>query len=206
MLRISGPKSQRPSPRRVDGGCDGSCARSSEPSASHTNSQSVRRDWGRLVPDNLTPQQRSYMMSRVRSRDTAPELVVRTMAHARGLRFRTHCGWLPGRPDLVFSASGVVVFVDGDYWHGWRFPIWRDKLAPYWQDKIERNRCRDRRNFARLRRLGWHVIRLWEHEIERDPHSCIDRIERVVRRSQDDSSAALRSATSTCIRRVRASA
>lgn len=134
------------------------------------------------MADNLTPEQRSYMMSRVRSTDTAPELLVRKLAHARGLRFRKHCPWLPGRPDLTFVASKVVVFVDGDYWHGWRFPAWKDKLSPYWRAKIERNRWRDQSNFTKLRRDGWLVIRVWEHEVERDAESCIDRIEAAVRR------------------------
>lgn len=132
------------------------------------------------MADNLTPEQRSYMMSRVRSTDTKPELTVRRLAHSRRLRFRKHCGWLPGRPDMVFVAAKVVVFVDGDYWHGWRFPAWKHKLSPYWKEKIERNRRRDRSNFKKLRRDGWLVIRLWEHEIERNPTRCIDRIEAAV--------------------------
>ena len=120
------------------------------------------------MADNLTPEQRSYMMSRVRSTDTTPELIIRSLAHARGLRFRKHCGWLPGRPDLVFVRSRVVVFVDGDYWHGWRFPEWKEKLGSYWKQKIENNRRRDVRNFRRLRNAGWLVIRLWEHDVERE--------------------------------------
>jgi DNA mismatch endonuclease (patch repair protein) len=133
------------------------------------------------MSDNLTPEQRSYMMSRVRSTDTKPELVVRRLAHARGLRFRKHYSQLPGRPDLVFLAAKVVVFVEGDYWHGWRFPAWKDKLSPYWKVKIERNRRRDLCNFRKLRRDGWRVIRLWEHDIERDAEQCVDSIEVAVR-------------------------
>ena len=132
------------------------------------------------MADNLSPRQRSYMMSRVRSTDTVPELTVRKLAHARGLRFRKHYAHLPGRPDLVFVRGKVVVFVDGDYWHGWRFPMWKNKLASYWRQKIENNRRRDRRNFRRLRREGWLVIRIWEHEVERDPERCLDRIEQAV--------------------------
>jgi DNA mismatch endonuclease (patch repair protein) len=131
--------------------------------------------------DNLTREQRSHMMSRVRSKDTRPELIVRKLAHARGLRFRKHCKHLHGCPDLVFARAGVVVFVDGDYWHGWRFPAWRTKLASYWKQKIEGNRRRDRRNFDRLRRGGWVVIRVWEHDVERDAARCVDRIETAVR-------------------------
>lgn len=120
-------------------------------------------------------------MSRVRSTDTTPELTVRKLAHARGLRFRKHCAWLPGRPDLVFVTARVVVFVDGDYWHGWRFSTWKDKLLPYWKQKIAGNRRRDLCNFKKLRRAGWLVIRLWEHQVGRDAKSCIDRIQMAVR-------------------------
>ena len=108
--------------------------------------------------DNLTPEQRSFTMSRIRSRDTKPELTIRRLVHARGLRFRTHKNGLPGRPDLVFVRAKVAVFVDGDFWHGWQFPRWRHKLGPYWRKKIEGNRCRDRRTSNKLRGEGWLVV------------------------------------------------
>lgn len=131
--------------------------------------------------DNLTPAQRSYMMSRVRSKDTQPELIVRKLAHARGLRFRKHCKHLHGCPDLVFARARVAVFVDGDYWHGWRFSTWSSKLARYWREKIENNRRRDQRNFRRLRRQGWVVLRIWEHQVKRDAPRCVDQIHAAVR-------------------------
>lgn len=130
--------------------------------------------------DNLTPEQRSYMMSRNRSTDTAPELMIRRLAHARGLRYRKHASWLPGRPDLAFTRVKVAVFVDGDFWHGWRFPQWREKLGPYWREKIERNRRRDVKNFRKLREEGWLVIRIWEHEVKRNADGCVDRIDRAL--------------------------
>jgi DNA mismatch endonuclease, patch repair protein len=133
------------------------------------------------MPDNLTIEQRSYTMSRIRSTNTKPELIVRRLAHARGLRFKIHQRSLRGCPDLVFSGAKVVVFIDGDFWHGWRFPLWRNKLSSYWKAKIARNRQRDRCNFRLLRRHGWHVIRIWEHQIKRDVNTCLDRIERAVR-------------------------
>ena len=132
------------------------------------------------MPDNLTPAQRSFTMSRIRSKDTTPELMVRRLAHARGLRFRKHVSALPGTPDLAFFGSRVAVFVDGDFWHGWRFPVWQGKLTSYWSRKIERNRQRDRRNHASLRRRGWVVLRIWEHQVRGDPGQCIDRIESAV--------------------------
>jgi DNA mismatch endonuclease (patch repair protein) len=133
------------------------------------------------VTDNMMVAQRSMTMSRIRDRDTRPELTVRRLLHARGLRYRTHCSSLPGKPDIVFTRAKVIVFVNGDFWHGWRFNRWKDGLAAYWRQKIERNMQRDARNTRHLRRLGWTVINLWEHEIEADAVRCVDRVEITVR-------------------------
>jgi DNA mismatch endonuclease (patch repair protein) len=88
----------------------------------------------------------------------------------------THPRDLPGRPDFVFRGRRIAVFVDGDFWHGWRFPTWQHKLAPFWADKISANRARDRRNHARLRRWGWRVVRVWEHQIKSAPHRVRERM------------------------------
>ena len=139
--------------------------------------QVIRPLWSStLVPDNLTPEQRSYTMSRIRSKNTSPELTVRKSLHKLGLRFRVHDSSLCGCPDLVFRKARIAVFIDGDFWHGWRFPVWKHKLAPYWRDKIEGNRRRDLKNFRRLRKAGWRVIRLWEHQIEHAPDECLARV------------------------------
>jgi DNA mismatch endonuclease (patch repair protein) len=131
--------------------------------------------------DRHTRQQRSWNMSRIRGMDTAPEMALRKCAYKRGMRFRKHVMSLPGRPDMVFSQSRVVVFIDGDFWHGWRFPQWCSRLSPFWKAKIERNRSRDLRNFGRLRRAGWKVVRIWEHQVSSDPEACVDRIEAAIR-------------------------
>jgi len=77
---------------------------------------------------------------------------------------------------MVFRQEKVAVFIDGDFWHGWRFPLWKDKLSESWEEKIGRNRERDKKNHDRLRRLGWKVIRLWEHQIHGDIDKVIGRI------------------------------
>ncbi len=133
------------------------------------------------MTDNLTPSQRSYCMSRVKGKDTGPERTVRSELHRRGLRFRKHVATLPGRPDVVFSRSRVVVFIDGDFWHGYRFATWRDELSDFWKVKIAKNRQRDMRNRLELRRQGWTVIRIWQHQLEHDFESCIDKIVSAVR-------------------------
>jgi DNA mismatch endonuclease (patch repair protein) len=105
-------------------------------------------------------------MSRIRGQDTLPERLVREALATRGLQWEEQARDLPGRPDFVFRDCWVAVFVDGDFWHGWRFPLWRDKLSEPWERKIAANRARDQRNQRRLRKDGWKVIRLWEHQIQ----------------------------------------
>ncbi|AGG07397.1 very short patch repair endonuclease [Dehalococcoides mccartyi] len=133
------------------------------------------------MPDNLTLEQRSYCMSRIKGKDTGLEMRVRSALYKQGLRFRKNVKELPGKPDIVFSKARVVVFVDGDFWHGYRFPLWQDKVSDFWKEKISKNRERDIKNHSILRQMGWTVIRLWQHEIQRDFEACIERILMTVR-------------------------
>ncbi len=128
------------------------------------------------MPDNLTPEQRSYCMSRIKGKDTGLEMRVRSELHRRGFRFRKHVKELPGKPDVVFTKAKVAVFIDGDFWHGYRFPAWEHKVSDFWKQKINKNRERDRRNHRKLKEMGWTVIRLWQHDLERDFQECIERI------------------------------
>lgn len=115
-------------------------------------------------------------MARIKGKHTLPERSVAAALSALGIICERHCRDLPGRPDFVFRACRVAVFVDGDFWHGWRFPAWRHKLSVKWEAKIAMNRLRDVRTFRTLRRRGWRVIRLWEHQVESDLDSCINRV------------------------------
>lgn len=128
------------------------------------------------MPDNLTPEQRSYCMSRIKGKDTGLEMRVRSELHRRGFRFRKHVKELPGKPDVVFTKAKVAVFIDGDFWHGYRFPAWEHKVSDFWKQKINKNREWDRRNHRKLKEMGWTVIRLWQHDLERDFQECIERI------------------------------
>lgn len=128
------------------------------------------------MPDNLTPEQRSYCMSRIKGKDTGLEMLVRSELHRRGFRFRKHVKELPGKPDVVFTKAKVAVFIDGDFWHGYRFPAWEHKVSDFWKQKINKNRERDRRNHRKLKEMGWTVIRLWQHDLERDFQECIERV------------------------------
>lgn len=135
------------------------------------------------MTDNLTPAQRSYCMARNKGTNTGIERLVRSDLHRRGLRFRKHVKGLPGKPDVVFRGARLAVFLDGDFWHGYRFPAWQDIVSGFWQDKIEATRQRDQRNFRSLRRQGWRVLRIWEHEIETDLERAVNRIAEAVERS-----------------------
>jgi len=134
----------------------------------------------KLSRDNLTPHQRSYAMSRVRSKDTAPEVAIRSELFRRGHRFRKHRRDIPGCPDIVFVTAKIAVFVDGEFWHGRRFALWEGKLTEYWRAKIARNVSRDRRSRRRLRLLGWTVIRIWDRDILRDLRKAVWRVERAL--------------------------
>ncbi|MGZ5443509.1 MAG: very short patch repair endonuclease [Thermoanaerobaculia bacterium] len=123
----------------------------------------------------------SDIKRRNRARDTRAELLLRRELWKRGLRYRLHDKTLPGKPDLIFRFARVLVFVDGDFWHGrqWRFRrarLARGANAAYWIPKIEANIARDRRTTRALRRLGWSVIRVWESAVIADPAGVADRI------------------------------
>lgn len=115
-------------------------------------------------------------MSRIKGKNTRPEQLVMKELKTNGLKFVTHVRDLPGRPDVVFPNKRLAIFIDGDFWHGWRFPLWEHKLSDKWREKIAATRRRDQRNFRKLRRNGWKVIRVWEHQIENDLSKCLDRI------------------------------
>ena len=126
--------------------------------------------------DIMSKETRSALMSRIKGEDTGPEKIIIEGLREEKLEFETHVKDLPSRPDIVFRNARMVVFIDGDFWHGWRFPLWKHKLSPKWQKKIAYTRERDQRNFRTLRRMGWKVVRIWEHQVETDPNACIERI------------------------------
>lgn len=123
---------------------------------------------GVLLTDFMSKETRSRVMSRIRGRDTKPEMVVRKYLHGLGLRYTLHDRKLPGKPDLVFRSRKVAVFVHGCFWHGhegcdsWKMPQSR---MEYWQDKIAGNRDRDARAVQRLKEDGWLVCVVWACEL-----------------------------------------
>jgi DNA mismatch endonuclease, patch repair protein len=117
------------------------------------------------MPDVMTSEQRSRCMSRIRGRDTIPEMLVRSLTHRLGYRFRLHCRTLPGCPDLVFPGRRKVIFVHGCFWHrheGCRFATMPATRKEFWSNKLIGNRDRDQRNQTALRKNGWRVLVVWE--------------------------------------------
>jgi DNA mismatch endonuclease (patch repair protein) len=116
----------------------------------------------------MTPQKRSKLMSRIRATNTGPEKQVAAILKRESIAYNKNDKSLPGKPDFVLKTDHAVIFVDGDFWHGWQFPRWKSKLPKFWQKKIGANVRRDQKNFRLLRRRGWKVIRIWEHQIEKN--------------------------------------
>ena len=116
------------------------------------------------MADTLSIEERSRLMSRIRGKDTKPEMLVRRGLHHRGFRFRLHDQNLPGRPDLILPRHHAAIFVHGCFWHGHDCPLfrWPRTLEEFWREKIEGNRERDRRARERLQSAGWRVLTIWE--------------------------------------------
>ncbi len=132
------------------------------------------------MADALTPAERSALMSRVRTRDTAPELALRHALWAVGIRgWRLHPKKVPGKPDLVWQGRRVAIFVDGAFWHGHPDYYW-GQSGPFWDAKIARNRARDEQVTAKLAAAGWTVLRIWDFEVARDLDACVDRVKKAL--------------------------
>jgi DNA mismatch endonuclease (patch repair protein) len=114
--------------------------------------------------DVHSPGRRSFNMSRIRGRDTKPEMLIRRGLHARGFRFRLHVRGLPGRPDLVFPGRRAVILIHGCFWHGHDCPMFRLPATrpDFWRTKIEANRVRDARDIEALAAATWRRLTVWE--------------------------------------------
>ena len=126
------------------------------------------------MTDIFTPEKRSWVMSRIRSRDTKIEKSMASLLRKNKIHYRRFPRVF-GSPDFVVEKK-LLVFCDGDFWHGYGYGKKKRPQKKFWRDKIERNMKRDRKVTRKLRADGWSVIRLWEHDIEKRPQSCIGRI------------------------------
>ena len=131
--------------------------------------------------DRISEERRSWNMSRIKGRDTTPEVLVRKSLHRAGFRFRLNVRDLPGRPDIVLPKYRAVIFVNGCFWHrheGCAKTTTPKSNVEFWQKKFSDTIARDRRNKRELETLGWQVITIWQCEIE----SNLDGLIKVVKR------------------------
>lgn len=148
------------------------------PRSHRRKSRSSSHAVGRKLAGEAIDPTRSALMSRVRAKDTKPELIVRGLAHGLGYRFRLHRRDLPGTPDLVFPKLRKVIFVHGCFWHrhrGCSRTTTPKTRAAYWKDKFRQNIKRDAAKETMLRSIGWDVLVVWECETF-DPDSLTSRI------------------------------
>jgi DNA mismatch endonuclease (patch repair protein) len=131
--------------------------------------------------DRLTPEHRSWNMSRIRSSNTKPERMVRSLLHRMGYRFRLNRKDLPGTPDIVLPRHKAVVLVHGCYWHrhpGCRYAYTPKSRVEFWQAKFDANVERDKRVEAELVALGWRVFTVWECEVK-SGDGLIERLQQI---------------------------
>jgi len=137
-----------------------------------------------MMADTLTSERRSWNMSRIRGRDTGPELLLRSLLHRAGFRFRLHAKQLAGRPDVVLPKYQTAIFVHGCFWH--RHPGCRNATTPstrreFWQEKFDGNVSRDARNRTALEAAGWTVMTVWECELKADAEGVVRHLARELR-------------------------
>lgn len=129
--------------------------------------------------DRINKEQRSQNMSRIRSKDTTVEVLVRKALYSRGIRYRKNYRKLPGSPDIVVTSKKIAIFINGCFWHGhsgckyFRIP---KSNTEYWTNKINHNINRDQTKITELLHLGWRVIIVWECEVKEDITKVIDRL------------------------------
>jgi len=138
------------------------------------------------MADVFTKKKRSEVMSLIRSKNTKPEIALRKLVSAafypKGHRYRIHYKKVIGNPDIVFVKQKLAIFVDGTFWHGYRFKERSGKLPKkYWLPKIKANILRDKKVNADLKKLGWKVIRVWDHDVKKKPEQILNSISAALR-------------------------
>ena len=131
------------------------------------------------MADIFSKEKRSWVMSRIRGKNTKIEITTRNMLRSNKLKFTQHPK-IYGNPDFLVGKK-TALFFDGDFWHGFQYDKKKKPRKKFWKDKIEENMRRDKRISRKLRRDGYSVIRLWEHDIEKRQRVCLNRITRFMR-------------------------
>jgi DNA mismatch endonuclease (patch repair protein) len=130
------------------------------------------------MADIFSKERRSQVMSLIKSKNTKPELALRKLVSSNlyplGYRYRIHYKKLRGKPDITFVAQKIAIFVDGTFWHGYDFKNRKKKLPnEYWLSKIAANIGRDKKTNRELKKSGWRVIRIWEHDLRKNPQKVL---------------------------------
>ena len=132
------------------------------------------------MTDIFTPKKRSYIMSRIRYRDTKIEKMMKKILLENNIKFKAYPK-IYGNPDFL-AEKKIIIYCDGDFWHGYNYENKTKPSKKFWKNEIEGNIKRDRRVSRKLRRDGWSVLRFWEHDIEKHPESCTRKILRRVKK------------------------
>jgi DNA mismatch endonuclease (patch repair protein) len=132
------------------------------------------------MADVFSKKKRSEVMSLIRSKNTKPEIALRKLVSAyfypKGYRYRIHYKKLIGSPDIVFVAKKLAIFVDGTFWHGYESEKYKRPKDKFWSQKIKANVVRDKKVNKLLKKRGWTVLRIWEHDLEKRPEKILTRI------------------------------
>ncbi len=138
------------------------------------------------MADVFSKKKRSEVMSLIRSKNTKPEIALRKLvsaaAYPLGYRYRLHYKKLPGRPDIAFVSKKIALFVDGSFWHGYRLKNGQALPRKYWLPKIKRNMERDKEINRALRKMGWKVVRIWEHDLKKNPDKALKLVMRALKK------------------------
>lgn len=134
------------------------------------------------MADRLTKEQRSWNMAQIKGKDTKPEVLIRSILHCAGYRFRNNVKELPGKPDIVLPKYKTVIFVHGCFWH--RHKGCKDATTPktnedFWKKKFERNLSNDRKHTRELKKLGWNVVTVWSCELK-NPEKVLRKLEKIL--------------------------
>ena len=136
------------------------------------------------MADMFTKQKRSEIMSRIRASNTGIEKCVFSCLRKHRIHFQPHYSRAPGSPDIAVPSKKLAVFVNGDFWHGYRFSSWSHRIPrEYWRDKIALNIKRDRKYLRALKKEGWRVLKVWGHELLDDPDLACRKIVAFIRSS-----------------------
>lgn len=132
------------------------------------------------MTDVFTPEKRSWIMSRIRSRNTKIDLEMKKILSKANCSYKMYPK-MYGNPDFIIQRKKIAIFCDGDFWHGYNYHEKRKPPKKYWRQKIESNMKRDHSVSRKLRREGWSVLRFWEHDIQNDPGKCKRKILRKIK-------------------------